>query len=184
MRRLIYKILNSMMRAFNKVLIVPGIKKSMEYCGKNVRISYDFDVRGIENISVKDNTQIGPHALFWTTRAKIKIGEKVLMGPGITIITGDHRIDVVGKHIIDVSDNEKSPDMDQDVVIENGVWISSNVTILKGCTIGEGAVIAAGAVVTKDVEPYSIYAGVPAKKIKQRFTDEELERHKAILAKE
>lgn len=58
-----------------------------------------------------------------------------------------------------------------DVVIGNDVWIGSRVTILAGNTIGDGAVIAAGAVVVGDVEPYSIYGGVPAKKIGQRFDD-------------
>lgn len=57
------------------------------------------------------------------------------------------------------------------VRIENRVWISSNTVILPGVTIGEGAVIAAGAVVTKDVEPYAIYAGIPAKKAGVRNKD-------------
>ena len=61
------------------------------------------------------------------------------------------------------------------VVIGNDVWIGNNVSIIEGVTIGDGAVIAAGAVVTKDVEAYGIYAGVPAKKIRSRFTDEQTE---------
>ena len=52
------------------------------------------------------------------------------------------------------------------VIIKDDVWIGANVKILPGVIIGEGSVIAAGAVVTKDVEPYSLYGGVPAKKIK------------------
>lgn len=56
--------------------------------------------------------------------------------------------------------------------IGNDVWIAAGATILRGVTIGDGAVIGAGAVVTKSVEPYSIVAGVPAKKIGQRCSDE------------
>jgi len=55
------------------------------------------------------------------------------------------------------------------VVVGNDVWIGARATILEGVTIGDGAIIAAGAVVNKDVEPYAIYGGVPAKKIGNRF---------------
>jgi acetyltransferase-like isoleucine patch superfamily enzyme len=54
------------------------------------------------------------------------------------------------------------------VTIEEDAWVRANVTVLKGVTIGRGAIIAAGAVVTKNVEPYAIYAGIPAQKISQR----------------
>ncbi len=58
--------------------------------------------------------------------------------------------------------------------VGNDVWIGNNVTIFDGVTIGNGAIIGAGAVVTRDVEPYSIVAGVPAKIINYRFTDEQI----------
>lgn len=181
--QMLYRLTELIYKGYNKICIIPGLKSSFGACGKNVRIAYDCDMKPPKNIYIGSDSQIGPHSLFWTTRAKIFIGSKVLMGPNITIITGDHRIDVVGKDIIDVSDNEKLPEHDADVVIKDGVWIAVNVTILKGVTIGEGAVIAAGAVVTGDVEPYSIYGGVPAKKLKNRFSEIELQDHYKKLAR-
>lgn len=61
------------------------------------------------------------------------------------------------------------------VIIGNDVWIGENVTIIGGVKIGDGAIIGANAVVTKDIEPYSINVGVPAKKIKYRFQESEIE---------
>lgn len=63
---------------------------------------------------------------------------------------------------------------DYHVVIGNDVWIGCNCLIIEGVKIGDGAIIGAGAVVTKDVPPYSIVAGVPAKVIKYRFTEEQI----------
>lgn len=60
------------------------------------------------------------------------------------------------------------------VIIGNDVWIGSHALLMGGIKIGDGAVIAAGSVVTKDVEPYSIVGGVPAKLIKKRFTEEQI----------
>lgn len=62
------------------------------------------------------------------------------------------------------------------ISIGNDVWIGASVIVLQGAHIGDGAVIAAGSVVTKDVEPYAVYGGVPAKKIKMRFEDEKVEK--------
>ncbi len=70
---------------------------------------------------------------------------------------------------------DKTEDYDSfsdSLIIGNDVWIGSNVSILRGVTIGDGAVIGSGAVVTHNVPPYEIWAGVPAKKIGQRFSDE------------
>ena len=181
--KFIYKLNERIKKGFNKLIIVPGMKASFEKCGYDVRIAYDCDIKPARNILIGNHSQIGPHAIFWSTRAKICIGNYVLIGPRVTIITGDHRTDIVGKHISEVTDAEKLPEHDADVVIKDGVWIGANVTILKGVTVAEGCVIASGSVVTKNMEPYGIYAGVPAKKIKDRFTPLQLKEHLDAIMK-
>ena len=81
-----------------------------------------------------------------------------------------------GKHH-DNAPFESSPIRDnKPIKIGNDVWIGANVIILPGVVIGDGAVLAAGAIITKEVEPYSIVGGVPAKLIKKRFSDEMIEK--------
>lgn len=108
------------------------------------------------------------------------IGKKCLFGPGCTFITGDHRTDVIGMHIYDC--NEKRQENDLPIVIEDGVWCGANVTILKGVTIGKDSIVAAGAVVTKSFPPYSIIGGVPAKLLKKRFTEEQIQEHERLMS--
>lgn len=165
----IYRVIDFIRRAFNKLFIQPGLLAGMNKCGKNVKIGAGCELKPLCNISVGDRVEIGPRALFWTTRAKIYIGSDVIFGPGVTIITGDHPTNIPGCTINSIKDEDKPSECDQDVIIDDDVWIGCNVTILKGVHIHSGAVIAAGSIVTKDIESYCIYGGVPAKKIKKRF---------------
>lgn len=161
---------------------VPVYKQCMRHCGKGVYLRpMSSDLKGVENLSIGDGTSIPKGSTIYCTEAPCTIGKKVIFGPKPTIITGDHRIDILGKHIIDVGVDEKLSENDMPVVIEDGVWIGANVTILKGVTIGRGSVVAAGAVVTKSCEPYSIIGGVPAKLIKMRFCKEQIAQHEHLL---
>lgn len=160
----------------------PIYKRAMAHCGKGVYLRpMSSDIKGLQNLSVGDGTSIPKGSVIYCTDAPCTIGKKVIFGPQPTIITGDHRIDILGKHIIDVTVDEKLPENDLPVVIEDGCWIGANVTILKGVTIGRGSVVAAGAVVTKSCEPYSIIGGVPAKLIKMRFTPEQIKEHERLI---
>ena len=178
---LVYSSEEFVRKVFYKIFRESVIKSSFGSCGKNVHIAEKSDIKGIGNISIGDDVAIGPHALLWTTRANIIIKEKVIIGPRLTIITGNHKIDVIGKYISDVTDDEKDEDDDQDVIIEKDVWIGANVTILKGVTVAEGSVVGAGTVLTKNTHPYGVYVGVPGRRVSERFENEELKDHINIL---
>lgn len=155
-------------------------KKSMKSCGKNVKIKPSTSVYfGLENLTIGNDVIIPRYSHIFCTDAPLKIGNKVIFGPSPTIVTGNHRIDVVGKYIFD--SEEKLPENDEEVIIEDDVWVGANVTILKGVIIGRGSVVAAGAVVNKIFPPYSIIGGVPSKVIKFRFTVDEIIAHELAL---
>lgn len=75
----------------------------------------------------------------------------------------------------------KLDEYNKDVVVEEDVWMGVNVTLLSGVNVGRGSIVAAGAVVTKDVPPYSIVGGVPAKFIKFKWTIDQVLEHEAKL---
>lgn len=164
---------------YDKILAI-AYKHAMKYCGDNVYIRPSTsDFKGLNNLSVGGGSRIPKGSTIYCSNAVCTIGKNVIFGPKPTIITGDHRFDVIGKFIKDNTD--KLPENDQPVTIEDDVWCGANVTILKGVTIGHGSVVAAGAVVTKSFPPYSIIGGVPAKLIKYRFTKEQIKEHESIL---
>lgn len=164
-----YRLIDGISRAVNKYLLAPGLKRSLASCGDDVIIARRFEVAGEENIFMGHDVYLGPRATLLTTRAKIKIGDYVMCGPNLTIISGDHRMDIRDRPMMTLSDKDKLPENDQDVIIGNDVWIGSNVTILKGVYISDHSVIAAGAVVIEDIHPeYSIWGGVPARMISMR----------------
>jgi len=122
-----------------------------------------------QNIEVGDDVSIGAGAVFMASESKIIIGNKVMFGPNVIVVGGNHNTSVVGKFMYDV--HEKRPQDDQDVIIEDDIWVGSGALILKGVKIARGAVVAAGAVVNKDVPPYTIVGGIPARIIALRFGD-------------
>lgn len=170
-------IVNKIQKKLSRKLAYMKWKKSIP---KSSSISYKTSIiSGFANLHVEECVSIGTKALIFCTGSKVTIKRKVVIGPGLTIIAGDHNFTTVGKFIID--EHNKLPENDQDVVINSDTWIGANVTILKGVTIGRGCVIAACSCVTKSVPPYSIVGGVPAKVIKKRFTEEQIREHEKIL---
>ena len=107
---------------------------------------------------------IGPRC---NIQPNVKIGEFTMLANNVSIIGGDHRYDIIGKPII-----LAGRDVIKETTIGSDCWIGAHSIIMNGVHIADGCIIAAGAVVTKNTEPYSIYGGVPAKKIRARFNSE------------
>ena len=130
---------------------------------KNVVIYYGAEIRSSYNLSVGDGSIIGDKVILDARRGGIKIGKNVNVGSGVSFWTGQH----------DYNDPyfRSMPYKRGPIKVEDRAWIGPGVIILHDVTIGEGAVIAAGAVVTKNVSPYTLVGGVPAKPIAQRNKD-------------
>lgn len=130
---------------------------------------------------------IGTYGCFTTNfRPHVRLGNYCSIAPGVQRLVGNHPLDEISTHPIFHSKEfglcEETRYTYNTLMIGNDVWIGVNAIILSGChNIGNGAVIGAGAVVTKDIPPYAIVAGVPAKVIRYRFDQEtinEIERTK------
>ena len=163
-----------------KLLVNPQIK-----IGKNSTIKYSSELKLTDgaklvigsNCTIKENSyflltkpnpylQIGDYVgigrnCYIAIKDHLEIGSYTRIGPNVTTLDQDHtyeKSDLIMNQHADI----------QKVKIGKDVWIGANAIVLKGITIGDGAILGAGSVVTKDIPPYEIWAGVPAKFIKER----------------
>lgn len=140
-------------------------------------------IKGIENVHLHEYTSILSNSTILTTRAKFIMMKNSGAAEGLTVVTGNH-LSTPGVFHRFIKDEEKPSDLDKDVVVEEDVWIACNVTLLSGVRIGRGAVVGAGSVVRKNVPPYAIVVGNPAKVIGFKFTPEEITTHEKALYSE
>lgn len=139
----------------------------------SLRGKYGLNVLISENTYVAENVEIGDYS-YVNSNSYIEnciIGKFCSISSGVYICPFEHDYSKVTTHPIMHSNTKNHM---QKVIIGNDVLISLNAIILRGVTIGDGAVIGAGAVVTKNVKPYEIVGGVPAKHIKYRFSESKI----------
>lgn len=126
-----------------------------------------------KDLTAGDYSYIGTGSKIYP---KVKLGRYTMIANDVMIMGSDHYFKDASLPTI-FSGREEL----KETIIGDDVWVGARSIIMTGIKIGNGAIVAAGSVVTKDVEPYSIVAGVPAKKIKMRFTPEEIDIHEAML---
>lgn len=140
-----------------RAMLCKGIFESV---GEGINIEKNvFFGKGVD-ITIGDKSGLGLNA---RVQGPLHIGKDVMMGPDVMIYTRNHETSSLDRPM-----NQQGVTNPQKVVIEDDVWIGARAIILPGVTIGNGSIIAAGSVVTKDVKPYEIVGGVPAKLIKNR----------------
>lgn len=165
------------------------LNKKKFSCVDQSKSYYTKDLLNEYSYLIGDHTYGKPRVLHWGEDATLTIGKYCSIADNVTIfLGGNHRIDWVSTYPFNVLSDcfpiakeiTGHPSSKGDVVIGNDVWIGEGVVILSGVSIGDGAVIGTRAVVTKDVPPYAVVVGVPAKIKKYRFPAEYIEKLEKI----
>ncbi len=142
--------------------------------GKKVFIQHSCSFGNYNNIEIGNYVYLNHHVNLHAEFEKIKIGNFVMIGPFTYIGVTNHTYTSATIPMYLQKDTYKQ------VIVQDDVWIGGHAFIMPGITIGRGAIVAAGAVVTKNVEPYAIVGGVPAKLIKYRFDAQTREKAKEV----
>ena len=132
--------------------------------GPDVRVAPNVSLRNGTRITVGARSHLGERVSLWAgdTSGSIRIGEDVLFGPGVFVTASDYTF--ADRH----TPVMRQPRSERDVVIGPDVWLGANSIVVAGVTIGAGAIVAAGAVVTRDVAPFAVVGGIPARPIAER----------------
>lgn len=147
---------------YNKIRMKRKLK--LIHHGKNASVAPDVTVHYGNNIWLGDNSYINPGAVVIAGKgSKIQIGNDCMISYNAHLRTSAHNY--LKKNIL----IREQGMTEKDIVIEDDCWVGFGAQIMAGVTMKHGSVLAAGGVLTHDTEPYGVYAGVPAKKIKERI---------------
>lgn len=137
-------------------------KRLFRVCGQRINVERGANFYTGWEIELGDDSSLGVDCMI---PYNLKVGKDVMMGPYVVIIGDSHQFSRTDMPMRLQGENEYPP-----VRIEDDVWIGARAIILPGLKIGKGAIIGAGSVVTKDVPPYAICVGNPARVIKYRYS--------------
>ncbi len=168
------------MKAVDRIRVLRR-KISQKISPSSSNIIYTKDLLG-DRYAIGDYTYGKPRVISWGEGTSLRIGKYCSISTHVIIFLGsEHRTDWVSTYPFpylwkEASSTKGHPFSKGDVIIGNDVYIGYHVTILSGVTVGDGAAIGAGSVITKDVPPYAIVAGNPARIVRYRFDQETIQK--------
>ncbi|KAK8089992.1 acetyltransferase [Apiospora hydei] len=137
------------------------------WCDGPIKMDYG------RNVTFGDNTYVNSNST-WIDTCPINVGSRILIGPNCSFFSGEHPVDPF------VRNGYNGPEMGAPITIEDDCWIGGNVTVLAGVTIGRGSTVGAGSVVTKDVAPYTVVVGNPARFLRAAVSPQATEKGSGI----
>ena len=145
--------------------------------GKNASLARPCDLKNPKNIYLYDFARIGCRSTIMTMgNSKFIMKRGCLTAEGLVVVTSNHR-----QHIGQFLQGNNEDNEYKDIIVEEDVWIGINVTLLAGAHIGRGAIIGACSIVTKEIPPYAVAVGNPAKVIKFKWSIDDILKHESML---
>lgn len=156
------------------------LKSDLGACGNNAILEYPIRFEHPQSIYIEDNVKIRSGCqIINSPSEKVVIKKYSAIAVGCTMITNTHKSVVTIPHILLGASHIS--DKSTDIVIEEDVWIGANVTLLAGTHLCRGCIVGAGAIVSKEVPPYAVVVGAPARIISKKFELEDILAHEAAL---
>lgn len=147
------------------------------YFGERAAIGVPADLKFPQNIYLYEHARIGRRSTIMTMGdSKFIMKRECEAAEGLVVVTSNHKQEV-GTFCVTGNDDN----MYRDIIVEEDVWMGINVTLLSGAHIGRGAIIGAGAVVRKEVPPYAVVVGNPARIIKFKYSTDDIIHHEEAL---
>lgn len=140
------------------------LRNQLFQCGENCFVQWPAQITGRKFVSFGNDVTVASFVHIWGDGG-VFIGDRVMIASHTAITSLTHDYNCVNMHKTLIK---------RQVIINDDVWIGAHSIIMPGVTIGEGSVVGAGSVVTRDVAPYSIVIGVPAREVKKREIQEDI----------
>ena len=149
-------------------------------CGRGITLMPPYSIAGAENIIIEDFVRIMPHSVFLITGCKFIMKKYSAASYNFRVVATNHKptvgVPIFFNNMLHINDVSKG-----DIVVGEDCWIGVNVTLLAGANLGRGSVVGANSLVNKEIPPYAVVVGSPAKIIATKFTKEQILAHEEKL---